>query len=115
MTKARSFRQEQLLSRRKPNHAVVRPPKAGGAVRRTRGAPIHTAGRHPSGSAGRKALVVLEDSATVPSRKSTRKGKHRNRPSEGLERREQNLQRSPEARARASVAKNIRVRGSSRR
>jgi hypothetical protein len=72
---------------------------------------VHTAARHASARAARKAAVVLEDSATVPSRKSTRKGKNRGRPSERIERREQNRLRSPETRARTAMAKKARVRG----
>jgi hypothetical protein len=113
MTKARSFKQEQLRSRPKRKADVARATKARGAMGRMPSDPVHTAERHPSRSAGRKALVVLEDSLITPSRKSTRKGKNRGRPSEGLERREQNRKRSPEARARASIAKSLRVRGSS--
>lgn len=113
-TKARSFKNEQLQSRPKREASVERVTKSRGATRRMPSESVHTAERHPSRAAGRKALVVLEDSRTTPSRKSTRKGKNGGRPSEGLERREQNLRRSPEARARASIAKNQRVRGGSR-
>ena len=113
MTKARSFKREQLQSRPKREASVGRVTKSRGATRVMPSDAVHTAERHPSRAAGRKALVVLEDSLTTPSRKSTRKGKNGGRPSEGLERREQNRKRSPEARARASIAKSQRVRGRS--
>jgi hypothetical protein len=111
--KARNFEREQLLERPKRPSGSGRKPKAGGAAPKRPGT-IHTAARHPSGHGARGALVALEDSATKPSRKSTRKGKHRSRPSETLERREKDAKRSPEARARVSIAKNIRVRGHAR-
>lgn len=61
--------------------------------------------------AGKKAAVALESSATTPSRRSTRSGQNRGRPSENLERRERSERTDPKARAGRAKARVSRVRG----
>ncbi len=70
-TKAEDFDNEQRWSRPKTKKKVSPKLKAlSGHQKRGVG---HTAARHPSGHAARHGGPALEDSATVPSRKSTRK------------------------------------------
>ncbi|HVJ17762.1 MAG TPA: hypothetical protein VM686_20210 [Polyangiaceae bacterium] len=92
-TKAERFRAEEQRARQKPKKKVAPARKAG---------PTHL---------GKKASVKLETSATVPSRKSTRKSANRSMPSSNLERREARKRRSPELRAEAAAARATKVRG----
>jgi hypothetical protein len=103
--KAQVFKRAETRSKAKPAK-----PKKKARVEKIR-AGVGTARRNRSERAAKKALVMLEDSATTPSRKSTRKGKNRSRANQHLERQKLRDQRTPEARARKAQAKKISVRG----
>lgn len=73
-----------------------------------------TASRNQSARAAKKAEVVLEDSETTPSRKSTRKSLNRGRVASSLERSSQRKARKPGVVAVAAQAKSTQVRGRKR-
>jgi hypothetical protein len=120
-TKAQEFQAEQLLSRpkrapapKRRSETKVDTSKKGVSASDRKVGKGSTAARNASARAGRKASVALEDSATTPSRKSTRTSANRGRAASNLERREQRERRKPTARAAAARAKATTVRGRGR-
>ncbi len=85
------------------------------------GADARRAGGGSSAARSRKkkprttGIVVLEDSAGKPSRKSTRRSANHSRPSSNLERKERRKRRTPSFRADAAQARTAKVGGSGKR
>lgn len=76
-----------------------------------RGGAGSTAAQRKSNRARGKAAFALEDSATTPSRKSTRRSANHQKHASNLTRRETRSSHSPEFVAAASVARSTKVRG----
>lgn len=118
-TKAEAFKANQILSKPRRAPKRKRPRKdtpvdtAAPGVSAThrkvgKGA---TAKRNRSARAGRKAEVQLENSATKPSRRSTRASKNRGLLATSLERAKKRKGRAPTRKAAAARAKATKVRG----
>lgn len=118
-TKAQQFKAAQLVSGPKRAPAPKRPrrdvpvdtAKPGVSATDRKAGKGSTAARNKNARAGKKAQVELDDSATKPSRKSTRQSANRGRVSTNLERNEQRERRKPVARADAARAKAKTVSG----
>ncbi len=118
-TRAEQFRSQNERARRgAPKHPTKVPKRFPGEAateliadalppnQRKRRGIGHTATRNVSRHAGKKATFALEDSATKPSRKSTRKSANRSKFESALHRRAADRTESADARARKTgVAK----------
>lgn len=101
-TKSQRFKAEEIQRNRKPSD----PKPARSAPK----AKPHNLGER----AGRNALVRYEDSSGPPSRKSTRKSLHHQRPTNPLERTVSQKHASSESRAARESVKALSVRGKSK-
>jgi hypothetical protein len=106
-TRAELFRAKAEQKNARPKHSKKTPKHFPGEVR-TENGPVkkrgvgHTATRNVSRHAAKKATYALEDSATKPSRKSTRKSANRIKFEAPLHRRSIVEARTPETRAAKS-------------
>jgi hypothetical protein len=105
-TRAERFKSDEQLKQRRPRASKSKKHFPGETLTpdgpaKKRGVG-HTATRNVSVHAQKKATFALDDSATTPPRKSTRKSANRSKADSNLRRREQRSDHSPEVKAAKS-------------